>query len=374
VNGDPVVALVLSPREWATRLHRHAVDHGGVQVKARILRGEEVNGAEFEVLVVDDTTSFLSRRLIDKVHGAGSEVLGVYDGDDFPEGRQRLLDLGVDAVIEAASEAEEFVRRIGEMRSVATTFPTVRSTSERAPWSLIVVGGPFGGTGSTEVAIALAARFHGRGHRTVLIDADDVAPSIAQRLGIPVVPNLRTVVDQSRRGVDVVTDTSWGFDIVCGIPNPRDWLELRPADVSAAIEDLGSRADVVVADISSGIERLPGDGRFRLARKLMVQAGVLVGVGVPTPTGVSRLLDWVAEAEALNRGAKLLLALNRAPTGGFLRSEVAREIERVFDPATIEFLPEDRRVRRAAWEGSVVRRGGFARGVAAVASGSGDPW
>jgi MinD-like ATPase involved in chromosome partitioning or flagellar assembly len=370
MTTDPVVLLVLSPRDWAARLHRYAVDHGGLHVKARVLRQEEVAIDGLDVLVVDDTTSFLSRRLIEEIHSRSAKVLGVYDSNDFPEGRLRLLDLGVDGVIEAASEPEEFVRRIGQMRSLRPTAvpPVGASTSDAG--RLLVVGGPFGGTGSTEVAIGVAAAIHRGGGRVVLVDADDVAPSIAQRLGLPVVPNLRTLVDQSRRGEMLEVDRTTGFDVVCGLPNPRDWAELRPLDVSSAIGDLANGTDaVVVVDISSGIERLPGDGRFRLARRIIADAHTVLGVGVATPNGVSRLLDWAAEVSAINGSARLVLVLNRVPAGGFVRSEVAREIERVFAPSEVGFLPEDRRVRRAAWEGGFVSRGSFSRGVTSLIAG-----
>jgi MinD-like ATPase involved in chromosome partitioning or flagellar assembly len=366
---DPVVLLVLSPRDWAARLHRYAVDHGGLHVKARILRPEEVAVAGFEVLVVDDITSFLSRRLVEEVHSRSARVLGVYDGTDFPEGRQRLFALGVDAVVEAATEPEEFVRRIGQMRSTGPSAVSEGPGSVPETGRLLVVGGPFGGTGSTEVAIGIASALQEAGEQTVLVDADDVAPSIAQRLGLPVVPNLRTLVEQSRSGEALETDRSAGFDVVCGLPNARDWAELRPADVAAAFDDLLKQADVVVADISSGIERLPGDGRFRLARRLVADARTIVGVGVATPSGVSRLLEWRAEARALNVAARFVVVFNRVPSGGFVRSEVAREIKRVFEPSAIGFLPEDRRVRRAAWEGNSVSRGPFFRGVVGLAAG-----
>lgn len=367
MNTDPVVALVLSPRDWATRVHRHAADHGGVRVKARIMSADDAMNAEFEVLVLDDTTSFLSQRLVDELHREGRKVLGVYDESEFPEGRERLLKTGVDGVIGAHLSAEEFVHLIGTMRpDVAPSLPRVKATHDAVSGRVIVVGGPFGGTGSTELAIALARRLDDGDTRTVLIDADDVAPSVAQRLGLPLVPNLRTVVDQSRHSEEITLDESLGFGVVCGIPNPREWSELRSTDVAAAVEDVARDVAYVVVDVSSGVERLPGDGRYRLARRLIGIADVVIGVGVPTPLGVSRLMDWVAEAKVLNENARMLLILNRAPKGGFVRGEVAREIERVFAPSALSFLPTDRHVMRACWAGGLVRRGAFDRGVAGL--------
>ncbi|NIA24460.1 MAG: hypothetical protein GWP04_02705 [Gammaproteobacteria bacterium] len=339
-------------------------------MKVRVLRPEEATSGDFEVLVVDDTTSFLSRRLVDEMHGGGRKVLGVYDEEEFAEGRERLLEMGADAVIGAHATTEEFVRQIAAMRSGVVTRAARVVAQHAVSGDIVVVGGPFGGTGATEIAIGIAGRLQVGGSRTLLVDADDLAPSIAQRLGLPLVPNLRTLVDHSRHGEDIGgdIDDSAGFGVVCGIPNPRDWFELRPADVVAAVEDLAKTADCVVLDVSSGVERLPGDGRYRLARRLISMAGILIGVGVPTPLGVSRLLDWVAEAKVLNEHARLLLVVNRTPRGAFLRSEVAREIERVFEPSVLRFLPMDRRVEQASWAGGLVRKGAFSRGVAALAA------
>ena len=369
MNQDPTVALVLSPRDWATRLHRHAADHGGVRVKARVLQPEEATAGGFEVLVIDDTTSFLNRRLIDELHRQGCKALGVYDGGEFPEGRERLIELGIDAVIDAASSADEFVHKIAGMRPTIPSSPPERAAERLDRGSLVVVGGPFGGTGSTEVAIGIADALSSIGERTVLVDGDDVAPSVAQRLNLALTPNLRTIVDQSRRSDGIGVDDSLGFGVICGIPNSRDWQELRLNDVTGAVTDVCKTADWVVFDVSSGVERLPGEGRFRLARHLIARADVVIGVGLPTPVGVSRLLDWIAEAKALNQSARLLVILNKAPGGSFVRSEVAREIIRVFEPSSLQFLPSDRRVQRASWSGRVVPGGAFRRGVEQLAGG-----
>ena len=61
------------------------------------------------------------------------------------------------------------------------------------------------------------------------------------------------------------------------------------------------------------------------------------------------------------------LVLNRAPTDRYRRAELTAEIYRTFTPASLTFVPSDRRVERAAWDGRarparpVHRRRGRAR-------------
>lgn len=368
MRSVPAAALVLSPREWATRLHRHAADHGGIRVSARVLRAEDALTEPYDVLVIDDITSFFSRRLVEAVHRQGRRVLGVFDEEDAKEARGRLLSAGVDGIIEAGALSDEFVRRIAETADGVMVRHVVAPAHSRPDVRVIVVGGPYGGTGSTEVAIGLARALVGR-VRVALVDADDAAPSVAQRLGLPVTPNLRTAVDSVRRDEDLDGRIQQVGDlgIVPGIPSPRDWHELRSEDVLEMFDVMAGVVDVIVVDIASGIEDGPGVGRFRLARAMLARADVLVGVGVPTPVGTTRLVDWLAGTRTINGTAPVHLVMNRTPAGRFVKGQVAEELQRVFAPANLVFLPTDRRVEFASWQGAAVAGGPFVRAVESLA-------
>src|SRR5207253_5608659 len=94
----------------------------------------------------------------------------------------------------------------------------------------------------------------------------------------------------------------------------------------------------------------------------------VVGVAPATPVGVTRLLGWVGEVRALNAGAAIHLAINRAPRDAFRKAELEHEIRRTFDPASLVFLPHDPRVEAAAWSGTLVAYGPYARAVAELAT------
>jgi MinD-like ATPase involved in chromosome partitioning or flagellar assembly len=241
--------------------------------------------------------------------------------------------------------------------------------------ALTVVGAASGGCGATEVAIGLAAAAAGRGEGAVLVDADDVRASVAQRLGLPVWPNIRAAVDAFHEAPERLPWTltphpAGGFEVLCGLSNPADWSMLRPAEVVGVCRDLAALRHHVVVNVGPGVEDLGWLGepeRFGVTRALLAEADVLVGVSVPTPVGVARLLAWISEVRSLTDGRPAHLVLNRAPAGRFRRAEVEEELRRAGSPASVTFLPEDPRVGTAAWEGRLPEPGPFRRAVASLA-------
>jgi hypothetical protein len=108
-----------------------------------------------------------------------------------------------------------------------------------------------------------------------------------------------------------------------------------------------------------------GAAGIEIARAVIADAGMLVGVGAANPVGVARLLGWAAALPPV--GVPVHLVLNRAPTDSYRREELTTEIYRAFTPASLTFVPTDRRVERAAWAGALVPRGPFTAGVDALA-------
>jgi hypothetical protein len=104
-----------------------------------------------------------------------------------------------------------------------------------------------------------------------------------------------------------------------------------------------------------------------IASAVISAADVVVGVGGGTPVGVSRLLGWIADVATEARLARVHLVVNCAPADRFRRKEISSEIARTFMPASLLFVPFDRKVDAAAWEGAVVGRGTFTAAVATLA-------
>ena len=389
---EPEIVLAASPREWSQRLHRHVVDHGGARVRATVLDPREALRERCDVFLVDDTTSFLSRHLVDELHCGGRRVLGVYDPDD-ERGKGDLTDLGVDAVLARTAPPAAFVEAIASLTASsrgaddAAFDRLVAQLDERgarpgqtpdaptADGRLLVVGGPPGGTGATEVTVALGAAAARRGLRAVLVDADDCAPSLAQRLALPLWPNLRTAVDavahaEGRLQEALTVAPRAGVAVLAGLSSPRDWADVRPAEVLAVLDRLLDLGVSVAANVGAVLEALPAQGpqRYGLTRAVVGRADVIVAVGTATPVGVARLLSWSADAAELAPAATLQPLVNRAPVSAFKRDEIADELGRVAGLSPPLFVPEDRRVEAAAWAGEPVADGPFTRAVERLAA------
>ena len=360
---EPTIALVFSPERWVETLHRHLTDHGGARVRQIVLEPALALADEYDTLVVSHRWPGLTRSFVEAVHLRSRCVLGVFDPTEAA-GREHLTALGVDATIRSDAAVSEFVQLITELTPARLAGPRDRATadteSERA--GPTVVSGP-AGAGTSEIALGLTVAIVTRGEDVVLVDADEVASSTAARLGLAIEPNLRSAIDAVEHGLGdlataLVRRGPAAVDIVCGLPSLAAVAQIRPRGVLAVISAVGDLRSQVVVEVSGA----PG---MEIARAVVAEAGVLVGVGSANPVGVARLLGWAA---ALPAGVVAPhFVLNRAPTDRYRRAELTAEIYRTFTPASLTLVPSDRRVERAAWEGElgsarpVHRRRGRAR-------------
>jgi hypothetical protein len=367
------VALAISARDWPDRVHRFLADHGGARVRAQILSADEATSEAFQVLIIDDICSFLTPRFVEKMRRQRRMVLGVFDPIEAPDGKERLLECGVDLVIEADAEADEFVIALRTLALTEEPVPTEVAPVAMAPSrrNLYVVGGPPGGCGATELAVALTHRLSISG-ATVLIDADEVSASVAQRLGLPLLPNVRSALDALNHRPDTLVKALVPCDrfmVLTGLSGERDWMEVRPGQIGDLLAELRGQFRHVVVNCGSLLEQVgfAETGRFGITRQVVASADLLVGVGLPTPVGITRLLAWAADSTALNATAFMHLVVNRRPPSRYRRAEVVEEIDRAIPGVAISFLPEDPGVETAAWRGSLVYSGLYVRTVRKLA-------
>ncbi|MFP3914162.1 MAG: hypothetical protein ACLFWM_04755, partial [Actinomycetota bacterium] len=313
--------------------------------------------------------SFLTPRLVEQARRQGRQVVGVFDEKDGVDAKRYLLDCGVDDVVDQTASPEEFlavVRGVVELAPyVPVSAPPVDEPATRG--RMVVVGAPPGGCGATEVAVGL-----GEAGAAPVVDADDLAPSLAQRMGAPLHPNLRTAIDvvHHRSGrVDEALIRAGPLQMVPGLVTGDDWAQLHPGEVEAVIEDVAQQRPAVVVNVGSGLERpQQGEGRFGLARGVVRRADVVVAVGLAHPVSVTRLVRWVGEAALLAPDAAIHVVINRVDRSPFRRSEVESELAEELGDVPVHFLPEDKRVAEAAWAGAAVSGGPFRRAVRRLAS------
>jgi MinD-like ATPase involved in chromosome partitioning or flagellar assembly len=301
-----------------------------------------------------------------------------------PAGRDHLLAMGVDRVIESEAPMSAFLEALLALAPVEAVGVVsdrdlrrlvdepIAAESDSGATAPVVVGGPPGG-GATEISIELARAASSHGE-VVLVDADDVLPSIAQRLALPIEPNLRTAVDAVEYGMGELTDAfcavpGGSFPVLCGLPNVAAWSQVRPGEVIDVLDAIARRSQTtVVVNVASRVEDLVvsvGRTRYGVTRAVLGHGGTVVGVGSGNPVGVTRLLGWVAEVRALT-DASLHLVVNESPVDGFRRAEIADEIHRTYPPAGLWFVPHDEKVGVAAWAGELVGPGAFTRAVSGL--------
>ena len=381
--SEASIAIAATGRDWALGLHRFVADHGGARVRVRVMHPEQALDESYDVLVIDDITSFLSAHLVQQVQRRERKVLGVFEEQ---AGEQRLRQLGVNGVIRADSDPEAFVTAIvglAAQRNVDEEFAELiadlheeADTPEPRPGGRIVaVAGAGGGVGATEVAVGLAADLGGRGVRVCLVDADDVSPTMAQRLDAPLHPNIRTAMDHLQHRTGAVTGSvhqlSTGFGLLPGLPNVRDWGDIRSGDAVDVVGELAAAFDVVLVNVSPMVEQTVagprGEGRFGVARLILPVAHDVILVTGPTPMAVGRAIEWLADTQQLLDQTPLHVVVNRFEDGLFARGELEQEIGEVVGPTSLTFTPYDTKLSKAAWEGAIAGWGGFTRALQQVA-------
>jgi MinD-like ATPase involved in chromosome partitioning or flagellar assembly len=320
---------------------------------------EQAVSDQYDVLFIDDVCSFLTPRLVRSIRDLGREIVGVYDPADASDAKRHLLECGITDVIEADAAPEEFLASAeGTLLHREAPSPTV--TPALRSFRVGVLG-PIGGVGCTEVAIGIASSLS-RSRSTVLIDLDEKTPSVAQRLDLPVHPNLLTALDAAHHSAGSVAEAILNHDsvdVIGGLANPVVAQELPPVEIESVLDELGKVGyEVLVADLGSP----------RQDRLDYIRFHVLIAVGLANPVGMARLVRSVHDLLSRASMPDAVALVNRVGAGSRRRLEIRAEMARLLPTMPVILLPEDRRLERASWDGTRVGRGAFARSVERVAS------
>ncbi len=361
---EPTVALVFSPEQWVEELHRHLAHHGGARVRQIVVDPAVALDEEFDILVVSDRWPALTLGFVRSVHECGRQVLGVFDPDE-PAGKDHLVTLGVDATIASDASMGEFVvalRTVDDRaRSAVDDAPTGTHPEDPANrlGALVGVTGPRGG-GITEIAVGIAAALGHRRAQVVLVDAHESAPALAGRLGLGLEPNLRSAVEACAHGLGALDDSvvaalpARSAGVVAGFPSPVAAAQVTPHEVLDVVGRLRAGREYVVVD---------ADWDSKVGTAVLADCTALVAVMAAHPVGVVRALDCLATVNRRLAATPLHLAVNRAPAARYRRAEIQAEIARTIVPTSITWLPVDRNLETAAWDGEVAVRGPFHRAV-----------
>jgi MinD-like ATPase involved in chromosome partitioning or flagellar assembly len=252
------------------------------------------------------------------------------------------------------------------------------------PGRVVAVWGPAGAPGRSTVAVGLAAELARRGLRTVLVDADPQAASLAQQLGILdevsgllAAARLASAGQLADRFDTVQRALGEHLSVVTGLPRPDRWPEVRTGALEVLL-DVARASGQVVVDTGASLETDPlSDVGSRPARNQLTLAALetadeVVVVGTPDPVGLARLARGLVELRESGVRAPVRVVLNRMrPTLGWSEQDVAGMVSGFVPLAGLHFLPDDRAATdRALVTGRTVLDGGdsaLTRGVGLLA-------
>lgn len=362
-----LIGLARTRRAWFTELARWATS-GAIPaefVKAVSVEETEarlLSGRRFSALLVDAAVPGWGRDTVSLATAQGCAVIVVDDGAAC----RSWEDVDVDAVLTVGFDRS---RLLDTLRSVAE--PVTRADDiSQLPSStgsarvggrprqgkvavrgrlVAVTGAP--GTGRSTLAMALAAdlSFDPRNRGLVLLA--DLA--LNAQLGLlhdagDVVPGLVELVDAHRRASPDVGEVrrlcfavaDGGYDLLLGLPRPRDWTALRPQSTAAALDSLRAAYRIVVADVDGEVEGEAETGsvdleeRNQLGRVALSRADLVVAVGRSGLGGLHALLRVLCDLVRFGVAPDRLLAVfNCAPRSRPRRAELGTALTQLLESA-----------------------------------------
>jgi hypothetical protein len=393
------VGLVASHREWRSELARYVQDHV-TGLKIRVLRDPRAVDDDIDVVLIDDSSTFLNRAALRRLTDAGVAVIGIYDpAEQQGHGQKHLTDLGIDDVAVASIPTAELVELVMAVTDIERTLPddaalasivdgsaivtarTIQPADTSGRGILFAVGGP-AVTAAVEVAVGLAASLSVGNRPTVVVDVDEITPAVAARLGYRLEPTVLDASDIVRHGdadltttLTAATDGAKGhvpFHVIAGIANPDDWELLGRARCEEVLEGAQHQWRHVVAVCGPRLESMPhGVERYGASQAAITSADVAMAVVDPSPIGILHALDWLIEARRLRGGRPVWVAFAGHPKSSVQRADLVDTLRREAGDsliAGIVFVPLDAQVADACWDARLVTGGRFARSMDSLAA------
>ncbi len=371
---DLTLAFISSDAAWFSRWTSFIRDHGQPEDVADVIAERRTAfDRPWSVLVGGVGSALLDPALVADVHDRHRVVIAVYDPDE-PGSKQRAMDLGADLVIEDTTSPTEL---LAQARDIAPTdWPDslkprrrrgVEASGLRRTGQLVAVGGPIGAK-PEPVALGLARALGQRGESTLVIDTNEVCPSIAQLLGLSPVPNIASAVAAYRASTspDKHLQSGDGYWVVGGLAEPGQWADVSARSVLSVVTAFAARFEHTVAAVGPLAEGSQG-GRFSTTRAVLGEADAVVVVADASPVGMTRLAAYVADVRNVAPNTALFLAAGNAPRDRFRQREVLALMDELLPTAAVVLPNDDARLQRAHWQGAAMRRGPLVRSLGHLA-------
>ena len=323
------------------------------------------------VVVGDAVRGWWDRDVIQHFISAGIVVAII--GTDAPPGALSLPDSHPEALVQA-------LRAIHAPALVACDDALVQMPLDRG--RIVAVWGGHGSPGRTTISTHLAASAQESGLRTLLIDADTWAPSVAQHLGLDEGPGLVQSVRSVSRGdsgLSHVLKSRSGVSVLVGMARPELWTEIQESSFIALIDEAGSEYDLVVIDVAAPIEEdeeLSFDQapyrRNMVTRSTLTIADRVFQVAGGSPVALRRAISATRSLalEIPTARANLEVVLNGAPRSRHRLREIESALTQHLEQSPIAAIPNEPLCESALWEGQLVSdaapRSQFCQGINAL--------
>ena len=395
--ADVNVAVAYTIRPWRSEIQRYARDFvTGVQIQVyRDMR--QLERAQFDTLLLDATSAALDPGFMARLAEQKVPVAAVYDVADDPHGTDlaRIRASGVSTVdsqslgdlLVTISRRTPVVDRNRATPAGGTVDDGAVAQQAQTVGTTIAIGGP-GGAGVTEIAVGLAHAMSDR-FRTILVDVDEMRPSVARRLGLGLAPHIVTATEEIghlettlplatvRERVAAVlaqpavaNPNGLPFDVISGLPTSTDWPSMSVEGVENVIIALRRIYDVVLLRVGPSLEDMSRwVDRFAVSRLAAATSDRIVSVADGSPTGIAESLDWLADLHEL-RTTGIDLVVNRVPSGKFRRAELTEVLTAAVGEdavSTVSSVRFDKALPDRSWAGALATRGPSTKDIAALA-------
>ena len=195
-----------------------------------------------------------------------------------------------------------------------------------------------GGVGARELAVLITRRFAAR-NPALLIEADETGSGLVSRLGLSperCLPHALGLVAHGQQlwpaALSVALDDGQphprlGFDVVAGALVPGGPPANNPVHVATLLDAATaaySDTVVLVGPLMTSAGE-PGD-RFAGGRAAVAAADRLVAVTLPTPEGVTRLVNWLCAARTIAPDTPAFAVFGLVPRARAVRAGIRREL------------------------------------------------
>lgn len=331
-----------------------------------------------QVAVVSASFIGIDHSVIQRLQLAGLHVVGLAHEEDH----QRVRALGVDAVVDAAAGPAAVVSAIRDLSAPeATPIPaTAAVPDDAAPAGRVVaVWGTHGAPGRTTLAIELAAQLAHRG-TVLVVDADTVAPAVAQHLGIvDEASGLALACRMAAHGrltaVRRHALTAGPVDVLTGITRTERWREVPERDVATVLAAARREYEWIVVDITGGAHAAQPDHgtafaptRHGAQQAALAAADETLIVGRADAVGMYRLLGSLVDTPVEDA----LVVVNRVRRSAAPARQLHEVLERLAGETHPVLVPDDphgvdRAVRDGSFVAQVAPKSGVVTAVAQLA-------